>query len=159
MTRYEFLKNMGFKGPALMALLTSCVQEVDKYVDAPRVSATASSTTTTPVVVPANPTNVSSVSNPILKIDLTTNASLKNVGGYYISSGIVVAQVSAGVYAAATHTCSHEPKTQVIFSQNEWYCTAHGAAFDLTGKGLNSTGSRGLAVYQVASDGKTLVVY
>ena len=118
MTRYEFLKNMGFKGPALMALLTSCVQEVDKYIDAPRVSATAS-TTTTPVVVPANPTNIISITNPILKIDLATNTSLKNVGGYYISSGIVVAQVSTGVYAAATHTCSHEPKTQVIFSQNQ----------------------------------------
>jgi hypothetical protein len=44
-------------------------------------------------------------------------------------------------------------------SLNRYYCTAHGAQFDLTGKGVNSFGSGGLTVYKTATDGITLVVY
>ena len=80
-------------------------------------------------------------------------------GGYVAQSGIVVAQVSTGVYVAVTQTCSHEPRQNVIFNKTEFYCTVHGTRFDLTGKGKNSFGSRGIAVYNVATDGKTLVVY
>ncbi len=157
MTRYEFLKSLGFTGAALMAALTSCVREEDTYVPVTRIDAN----TITPVapVVPATPTtNINSITNPILKIDLATSA-LKTVGAYIIQSNIVVAQVSVGAYAAVTNLCSHEPKRQVIFSQGEFYCTAHGARFDLKGTGLNSTGRSGIAAYQVATDGKTLVVY
>lgn len=157
MTRYEFLKSLGFTGAALMAALTSCIKEEDTYVPITRID--ASSVTPVTPVVPATPnTNISSISNPILKIDLTTSA-LKTVGAYIIQSNIVVAQVSAGAYAAVTNLCSHEPKRQVIFSQGEFYCTAHGARFNLKGAGLNSTGRSGIAAYQVATDGKTLVVY
>lgn len=157
MNRYEFLKSMGFTGAALMAALTSCVNQENTYVPVTRIDAS----TVTPVapVVPATPTsNVSSITNPILKIDLTTSA-IKNVGAYIIQSNIVVAQVSAGAYAAVTNLCSHEPKRQVIFSQGEFYCTAHGARFDLNGGALNSTARGGITAYKVATDGKTLVVY
>ena len=157
MTRYEFLKSLGFTGAALMAALTSCVKEEDTYVPVTRIDAN----TITPVapVVPATPTtNINSITNPLLKIDLATSA-LITVGAYIIQSNIVVAQVSVGAYAAVTNLCSHEPKRQVIFSQGEFYCTAHGARFDLKGTGLNSTGRSGIAAYQVATDGKTLVVY
>ena len=157
MTRYEFLKSMGFTGAALMAALTSCISQEDTYVPVTRIDASA----VTPVtpVMPATPnTNISSIMNPILKIDLATSA-IKNVGAYIIQSNIVVAQVSAGAYAAVTNLCSHEPKRQVIFSQGEFYCTAHGARFDLKGVGLNSTGRNGINAYKVATDGKILVVY
>ena len=171
MNRFEFLKSMGFTGAALMAALSSCVRDEDSVVNAltltPPQSGTptppVSTTTTTPAstTTTGNGTDLSAIKNRLLTITLssTSAASLKKVGGYLAQSGIVVAQVSAGVYVAVTQTCSHEPKKQVIFNVSEFYCTAHGARFDLTGKGKNSFGSRGITVYKVATDGITLVVY
>ncbi len=169
MTRYEFLKSMGFKGAALMAVMTSCIREEDTYVEALTEKPTSTTTTTPVTTTPSTgtgtstgtTTDLSTIKNPLLTLDLTAtaNAALKTVGGYLVKSGIVVAQSSTGVYVAATQTCSHEPKKQVIFNKTEYYCTAHGARFNLTGKGLNSFGSKGLTVYKTATDGKTLVVY
>ncbi|GAB3739133.1 Rieske (2Fe-2S) protein [Spirosoma lituiforme] len=178
MTRYEFLKSMGFTGAALMAALTSCVRPEDTVVDAltiPGTTAPVSSTTTSPTTTTATSgtttspsttttasgVDLSTITNRLLTIDLTASAAsaLKAVGGYLVQSGIVVAQTSAGVYAAVTQTCSHEPKKAIIFNKTEFYCTVHGARYDLTGKGKNSFGSKGIAVYKVAIDGKTLVVY
>lgn len=174
MNRYEFLKSMGLTGAALMAALTSCVHDDDSVVNALTISPVQSGTTTTPATsttattpttstttATGNGTDLSAIKNRLLTVDLSSQAAsaLKKVGGYIAQSGIVVAQVSAGVYVAVTQTCSHEPKKQVIFNVSEFYCTAHGARFDLTGKGKNSFGSRGIAVYKVATDGLTLVVY
>ncbi|WP_394995040.1 (2Fe-2S)-binding protein [Emticicia sp.] len=174
MTRYEFLKSMGFSGAALMALLTSCVTEGDKYVDALTIAANGTTTgttttgnTTTGTTTTSNVTGIitteelNKITNSKLKIDLTssTYAKLQIVGSYMVVSNIVVALSKANTYIAATVTCSHEPKKQVIYSNNEWYCTAHGARFSLTGGGLNNNGQKGLAVYKVATDGKTLLVY
>ncbi len=169
MTRYEFLKSMGFRGAALMAAMTSsCVKEEDTFVEAltinPNQATTSSgSTTSTGTTTATNGAITTEELNKItgvkLKIDLTTSTKLNTVGGYLQQSGIVVAQVSSGVYAAVTQTCSHEPKKKVIFNKNEWYCTDHGARFSLTGSGLNSLGKKGITVYKVANDGKTLVVY
>ncbi len=179
MTRYDFLKSMGFTGAALMAALTACVRPEDTVVNAltlPGTSTpTASTTTTTPIsstatsattttpttTTVANGTDLSTITNRLLTIDLASSAasSLKTVGGYITQSGIVVALTSAGTYVAVTQTCSHEPKKAVIFNVTEFYCTVHGARFDLAGRGKNSFGSRGISVYKVATDGKTLVVY
>jgi nitrite reductase/ring-hydroxylating ferredoxin subunit len=165
--RYTFLKNLGLQGAALMAVLTGCVNEEDTYVDALKLNANGQSTTpgsattvtTAPVTTTASTSTVLGIKNPLLTIDLTTTASLKTVGGYVAKNGYVVAQVSAGAYVAVTQTCSHEPKKQIILNGNEFYCTAHGARFDLNGKGKNSLGSRGITLYKVITDGKTLVVY
>lgn len=184
MTRYEFLKSMGFTGAALMAALTGCVHDDDTVVNAltlPGTTATSpgSATTTAPTTAtgtapgsattttPATSTtttggiDLSTIKNRLLTIDLTSSAAaaLKTVGGYITRSGIVVAQVSAGVYAAVTQTCSHEPRQAIIFNRTEFYCTVHGARYDLTGKGKNGFGSRGITAYKTATDGKTLVVY
>lgn len=171
MTRYEFLKSMGFKGAALMALMTSCIREEDTYINALTEKVISTTPVTTPPVTTTpgtgtgtstgNGTDLSTIKNRLLTIDLTqaANAALLTVGGYIRQSNIVVAQVSAGVYAAATQTCSHQPRNKIIFNRTEFYCTDHGARFDLTGKGLNNLGSRGIAVYKVATDGQTLVVY
>jgi nitrite reductase/ring-hydroxylating ferredoxin subunit len=173
MTRYDFLKSMGFTGAALMAALTSCVHEGDSVVNAltltptgtvtpPVTTTTSSGTTTQPVTsTTSSSTDLSTITNRLLTIDLTssTASALKSIGGYLAQSGIVVAQVSAGTYVAVTQTCSHEPKKAIIFNKTEFYCTQHGARFDLTGKGKNSFGSRGITVYKIATDGKTLVVY
>lgn len=143
-----------------MAVMTSCIREEDTYVEALMVTPT-SGTTTTPVTTTPTTTDLSTIKSPLLTLDLTAtaNAALKTVGGYMAKSGIVVAQVSAGLYVAVTQTCSHEPKKKIIFNKTEFYCTDHGARFDLTGKGLNSFGSKGITVYKIATDGKTLVVY
>lgn len=188
MTRYEFLKSAGFSGGALVALLTSCVRESDKYVEALTIAAdgttkgttttgttttgiattgttptgtTTTGTTTTGVTGVITTEELNKITSTKLKIDLTSSnyAKLQTVGAYMIISNIVVALSKANTYIAATVTCSHEPKKQIVYSNNEWYCTAHGARFSLTGSGLNGNGRAGLAVYKVATDGKTLVVY
>jgi nitrite reductase/ring-hydroxylating ferredoxin subunit len=174
MNRYTFLKNLGFRGAALMAVLASCVHEDDTYVPALTLNAKGESisgpggttltapttaTTSTPGSTTAATADLLGVKNPLLTINLATATGLKNIGGYLIQSGIVVAQVSAGTYAAVTQTCSHEPKRQVIFNSTEFYCTAHGARFTINGAAKNSLAGRGITAYKVITDGKTLVVY
>jgi nitrite reductase/ring-hydroxylating ferredoxin subunit len=159
MSRYEFLKSMGFTGAALMGALTSCVNQEDTYIPVARID--LNTTAPTVPVTPITPTtSLNSIVNPLLKIDLTTSA-IKTVGAYIIQSNIVVAQVSAGTYAAVTNLCTHEPKRKVVYdkSASQFYCTDHGATFDLTGVPLNSVTRIAIKAYQVATDGKTLVVY
>jgi nitrite reductase/ring-hydroxylating ferredoxin subunit len=169
MKRHEFLKSIGFRGAALMAVLTACTKAEDSVLPALTISpstdtgtgTTTDSTGTGTGTGTSTATDLSKITNRLLTIDLSssTAANLKTVGGYITQSGIVVAQSTAGVYVAATQTCSHEPKKRVIFNVNEFYCTDHGARFTLTGAGKNSFGSKGLTVYKTATDGKTLVVY
>lgn len=181
MDRLEFLKTVGFRGPALMALLTSCVNQEDTVIEAlslknqtetPTVGTTPATSGTPPPTTLVGSVKLNSsaaistdalnaIKNLRLKIDLTqaANAPLLNVGGYLRSSGIVVAQSAAGVLVAATQTCTHEPKKQVIFNKTEFYCTAHGARFSLTGNPLNTVTRTALSVYKVATDGNTVVVY
>lgn len=172
MNRFDFLKSLGLTGAALMAAMTSCIHEEDTVVNAltipgsqstaPTTSTVASGTTTSPAsntTTAGSEVDLSKITNRLLTINLTTTTALKTVGGYIAQSGIVVAQVSTDVYVAVTQTCSHEPKKAIIFNKTEFYCTQHGARFDLTGKGKNSFGSKGLTVYKTATDGTTLVVY
>ena len=168
MTRYEFLKSMGFTGAALMAALTSCVKESDTYYPAPKIDKDGNliePVSSTPAVTPTVPatgiTDISKITNPLAKVDIsaTSTSKLKSLNGYVVVNNIVVAQVSAGAYVAVTNLCTHEPKRQVIFSGGEFYCTAHGAAFNLQGKPTNQVSRTAITVYQVATDGKTVVVY
>jgi cytochrome b6-f complex iron-sulfur subunit len=138
LSRHEFLRQLGFKGAALMAVfgvgqsLTSCSPGA--------------------AVTPATLSNA-------VTVDLTStaNAALKNVGGYIVTNNIVVANTAQG-YVAATVVCSHEGEKQVQLRSGEFYCTAHGARYDLTGKGLNANGSRGLTIYKVAQSGNVLTI-
>ena len=138
--RNEFLKSLGLKGAALMAVycgvagLTSCKNEASGVT--PNVAA----------------------GTELLSLDLGTTTALKSVGGYIQQNNVVVAQVSSGKYVAVTQICSHEGRTQVIFKSGEFFCTAHDARFDTTGKGLNSNGSGGLKLYTVTVTGTTLKV-
>jgi nitrite reductase/ring-hydroxylating ferredoxin subunit len=174
MDRYTFLKNLGFRGAALMAVMASCVSKEDSVVDAltinkqgqtvtspggTTVSTPVSASSTTPTSSTGTTADVLGIKNPLLIINLATTSALAKVGGYVAQSGIVVAQVSAGAYAAVTQTCSHEPRKQVTYNANEFYCTVHGARFDLNGAAKNSLGGRGIAAYKTITDGKTLVVY
>jgi cytochrome b6-f complex iron-sulfur subunit len=144
MNRMEFLKSLGLKGASLFAVycaasgLSSCVNES---------------------MDPSNPTGTGGAGNE-LTLDLTSAnySKLNTTGNYVIVSGIVIARVSATAFAAVTQVCSHEGKRQVVFNAGEFYCPAHGARFDTAGKGLNSTGSRGLKTYVTTLDGTTLKV-
>jgi cytochrome b6-f complex iron-sulfur subunit len=86
-------------------------------------------------------------------LDLTAaaNAALNVNGGFVIANKIVVAKDTSGKYVAATQVCSHEGKVQVSYDKanNNYICSAHGATFDLAGKGTNSNGSKGLTIYKV----------
>lgn len=177
MTRLDFLKSMGFRGPALMALLTSCVNKEDTVLDALTIApetetvavidtaTTTTGTVTTTVKLPSSlaitTEALNKITNVKLKIDLTSssNAALLKIGGYLVQSGIVVAQSTAGVLVSATQTCTHEPKKGIIFNKTEFYCTQHGARFSLTGAGLNTFGKNGLTIYKVATDGNMIVIY
>ncbi|GAB3890153.1 hypothetical protein GCM10028803_00660 [Larkinella knui] len=92
-------------------------------------------------------------------VDLTspTNSALKTVGGYIVTSNIVVANTAKG-YVAVTVVCSHEGQKKVQLRNGEFYCPEHGARYDLTGKGLNSEGRRGLTVYTVTQSGNVLTI-
>ena len=142
MNRMEFLKSLGLKGASLFAVycaassLTSCVNES------------------------MDPSLTSGGTGNELLLDLSSSAysKLNIVGNYVIVSGIVIAKVSATAFAAVTQVCSHEGKRQVVFNAGEFYCSAHGARFDTAGKGLNSTGSRGLKTYVTTLEGTILKV-
>lgn len=130
-SRNDFLKKIGFTGASLFALYTldSCVKE----------------------------TGVTPSGSATLDLSMPSNAALKNNGGYVIVNGIVVAKHN-GEYIAATLTCSHEDKNQIIFKSNEWYCTAHGARFNTAGKGLNSDAKKGLGIYKTSLSGNILTI-
>jgi cytochrome b6-f complex iron-sulfur subunit len=142
MNRMEFLKSLGLKGASLFAVycaasgLSSCVNES------------------------MDPTNPTGGTGNELILDLISAAysKLNTTGNYVIVSGIVIARVSATAFAAVTQVCSHEGRRQVVFNAGEFYCAAHGARFDTAGKGLNSTGSRGLKTYATVLDGTNLKV-
>ena len=142
MNRMEFLKSLGLKGASLFAVycaasgLSSCVNES---------------------MDPTNPTGVT-VNELILDLNSAAYSKLNTVGNYVVVSGIVIARVSTSSFAAVTQVCSHEGRRQVVFNAGEFYCAAHGARFDTAGKGLNSTGSRGLKTYATVLDGTNLKV-
>lgn len=93
-------------------------------------------------------------------IDLTAAEAspLMNNGGHIIKNNTVVARDLSGNYVAATNLCSHDQLRKVIFQNGEYYCTEHGARFNLAGTGLNSDGSGGLAIFQTSLEGNILTV-
>tara|TARA_R110001592_G_scaffold328533_2_gene610159 strand:- start:158 stop:517 length:360 start_codon:yes stop_codon:yes gene_type:complete len=119
MERKEFLKSIG--AAAALAVTFSCLGACSQAEDF-----------TAPDVITPDPET-----GALFTIDLSASSSsaLQNNGGYLILNNIVVAKNNSGNYVAATVVCSHEQKKDVIFRSNEFYCTAHGARFDLNGKG------------------------
>jgi len=136
MDRKAFLSTIGFG--AAFALTASCLGSCKKTA-----------------VTPSGPVDFT--------VDLTdaASAALANNGGYIIKNTCVIAKTNTGTYAAATQICSHEGKTQVTYdgTNNQWYCTAHGARFNITGGGMNSNGSGGLTIYKTQLNGNLLRVY
>lgn len=140
MNRKEFLKRLG--GGAAFALTATCLGGCAVENIAP---------------------DVPGASNAVdFTLDLTqaSNSNLMNNGGYVVvNNQVVVARTTNGEYVAATRTCSHEPRKQIILRNGEWYCTAHSARFSLNGNGLNRNGSRGLTIYNTELNGNMLRVF
>ncbi|PQJ76043.1 Rieske 2Fe-2S domain-containing protein [Polaribacter gangjinensis] len=145
MNRKEFLKSIGVS--AAFAITYSCLGGCSTPVDDIFLETPQS---------PQTPQTSSS----LLKIDLSDPASisLKNNGGYLIKNNILVAKNLNGNYVAATVVCSHDNLKRLIFKNGEYYCTAHGARFDVFGKGLNSKASRGIKIYKTSVSENILTV-
>jgi cytochrome b6-f complex iron-sulfur subunit len=98
-----------------------------------------------------------------LELTEAANAALAANGGFIIKTDlkVVVVKDTSGNYVAATQICSHEGKVQVSYNKpaNNYVCSAHGATFDLAGKGTNSNGSGGLTIYKTQLTGTKLRVY
>lgn len=97
-----------------------------------------------------------------LEVDLsdTANFALQNNGGYIvIDNQVVVARDNDGELVAATRICSHEQQKEIILRDNEWYCTDHGARFDLSGIGLNENGRKNLTIFNTQLNRDILRVF
>ena len=97
----------------------------------------------------------------ILNLDDSAYDALKKVGGYVRKNKVVIARVSEGNFVAVTQICSHQGAESITFrsTNSDFYCTKHGAIFDLEGNGLNSNGSKGIMVYKTSLSGKDLRIY
>lgn len=138
--RLAFLKQLGLSGASLMAVycgvtMTSCTNEGDIAGPLPTGGIT-------------------------FDLSVAANAALNTKGGYIVdrTNNIVVAYTSDSTYVAVTLICSHEGQKQITYATNKFYCTAHGATFDNSGKGTNSNGSGGLKTYTVVKNGSILTV-
>jgi nitrite reductase/ring-hydroxylating ferredoxin subunit len=186
-SRYEFLKKMGFQGGALLAVLSACTHREDAIIESlivnnqgKAVKSLDSTKATTPVSSGTGSTtsggtganaNISglvstevlaTIKNPLAKIDLTaTNTSaLKTVGGYVlVNNNFVVARTATEQYVTASIVCTHDPRRQIIYNREEFYCTAHGARYTTGGQPLNTIARTPLPIYKTAYDGSTLVIF
>ncbi len=161
MERKEFLKSIG--GGAALALTLGCFggclrEELDPEETATDGTSTDTSSTDTSQTSSGSSSGTSS--NVLFTVDLQASeaSNLSSNGGYIIKNNVVVARNSNGDYVAATVVCSHEYKKKVIFRNNEYYCTEHGARFSQTGEGLNRDASRGLKIYQTELNGNVLSI-
>lgn len=143
-SRMEFLKSMGFKGASLLAV----------YCGASAMSSCINEAGDPPAGTPGS-TGVDFT----LDLSDSANAKLLNVGSYLVVNKIVIARVSADAFAAVTQVCSHENKSKVIYKNDEFYCTEHGARYTLEGKGLNSEGKKGIKAYNAELAGTSLHVF
>jgi nitrite reductase/ring-hydroxylating ferredoxin subunit len=127
--RNEFLKSLGLKGAALLAV----------YCGASACQADEGVT-------------------PASNVDFTLDVSALAVGKYVINSKVVVARVSSSSYVAVSQVCPHENLLALTFNGTNFYCGQHGASFSTSGTALSVT-NRSLTVYKTALSGTSLRVY
>lgn len=127
--RNEFLKSLGLKGAALLAV----------YCGASACQADEGVT-------------------PASNVDFTLDVSALAVGKYVINSKVVVARVSSSSYVAVSQVCPHENLLALTFNGTNFYCGQHGASFSTSGTALSVT-NRSLTVYKTALTGTSLRVY
>lgn len=138
LNRNEFLKSLGFKGGALLAL----------YCGAQGLTACSKDEST---VVPASVNLMIDLSSP-------SNAALGNNGGYIVNSNVVIANIGNGSYVAASLTCPHENRNSIRYQGNSFFCPEHGATFNNSGTCTNGITNKTLKIYNVSKSGNTLTI-
>ncbi len=138
-TRYEFLRRLGFGGAALLTAicLGSCKDEDDDK--------------NTP----------SAAKDFTLNLNQAGYTKLKTPGNFMVEQDVVIACVAPGEYAAVTVICSHEQQKQVAYQPagKEFRCSAHGATFDTKGKVKSGPASTGLLTFNVVRSGDLLRIF
>ena len=168
MDRKDFLKKVG--AGAAFTIVYGCLGGCTKMDNPPA-----------PVDSLSGEINLTNTSSANCSVDFTidvTNplySNLSTLGGFVIiNNQFVVARANNGDYVAATRLCTHQAFNKIEYwsQYNEWVCTEHGAAFDLT-SGLGSSTSTelppnnvdptyndvGLTVYKTSLNGNMLRVY
>ena len=140
MERLEFLKKLGLGGGALVAVYCTGALGGCKKKE-----------------VKPEPEN----KDFILDLNSPSYSALKNNGTFIIYDSVVVAKTTSGNYVAVTQICSHEQNKNVVYLQadNEFYCSVHGARYNVSGVGLNSNGSKGIKVYSTVLNGTMLRIF
>lgn len=145
MRRKQFIKTLG--AGAVFALTVPCIG-----------GCTADSASSDPEL--ESPSVANGKIDFTLDLDAGENAALKNNGGYVIVDGrVVVAKTITGSYVAASRKCAHQGNYQVIYENDGFSCSVHGATYDLTGKPTNMVTSNSLTVYKTSLNGSSLRVY
>lgn len=94
-------------------------------------------------------------------LDLTasSNAALKNIGGFLRTSGVIVACVGKDTYIAVQAACTHEGASlSWQQSNNRFYCPEHGATFSRAGSVTNGPAQSKLVAYTTTLNGTMLRV-
>lgn len=138
LSRNQFLKKLGFSGASLFAVYclgvgtSSCSVEQTNGTD----------------------TDFS------LDISKGKFRQLAQKGGWIKVRNVIVAKTGDNSFTAVTSICSHEGENEIEFraETSDFRCRAHGAEFDLGGKGKNKKGRKGLALYQAELTGNILRV-
>ena len=142
MTRLEFLRQVGLG--AAFVLTVPCLHSCDKGDDGDGDGPT------TPAEVDFT---IDTAAAPYA--DQFANR------GFVVERGVVIARLTAGGFAAASQTCSHERRPEVTYDQTDdlWFCTAHGAEFARAdGAPTNSVTPNPLRIYTTSLDGTMLRV-
>lgn len=140
LSRFEFLKRLGFGGASLFAAL--CLTQSCKEDDDDNSSA-------------AGPKDFT------LDLNLAAYSRLKTVGQFVVEQEVVVACTGPGTYAAVTVICSHEGRKQIAYQSGskDFRCSAHGAVFDAQGRVKTGPASSAIRTYQTSLSGSLLRVF
>lgn len=97
--------------------------------------------------------------NFTLDLNASANSSLKNVGGYVYSNGVIVTCVSSGTYIALSQSCTHDGCTVTYGTSNSKFnCPCHGGVFDQSGNVVAGPPPKALKKYNVSQNGSILTI-
>lgn len=97
-----------------------------------------------------------------LTIDLTNPAfvALKSIGGFVITEGIIISRIANGGYIAFQSACTHNSyPIEFQLNNNRFYCSGHGATFNLSGVVTNGPAIKPLTPYTIQLTGNSLRVF
>lgn len=139
-SRSDFMKKAGLSigGILLLNCLQACSDEAE--------------------VTPVSPTNPSAGSSRLdftLDLNQNTNSALRSTNGFLVvnSQRVIVVRLANNEFIAVQSNCTHQGVT-VAFraNQNDFYCSAHGSAFQLDGTVKNGPAGSALRQYKYSFD-------